>query len=78
MECAEISKLRSEDLLALADAINMLNDDDALELFKNTLPGSSASFMQLQVSAASLRSQAQSGWCKRRVSNVTLEADEGR
>ena len=52
--------------------------DDALEFVNKTLPCSSASFMQLKVSAASLRSQAQSGWCKRRVSNVTLEADEGR
>jgi len=57
-EWAEICKLRSEELLALADTIKMLNDDDALELFKKTLPGSSASFMQLQVSAASQRSQA--------------------
>jgi len=57
-EWAEICKLRSEELLALADTIKMLNDDDALELFKKTLPGSSASFMQMQVSAASMRSQA--------------------
>jgi len=41
-------KLRSEELLALADTIKVLNDDDALELFKKTLPGASASFMQLQ------------------------------
>jgi chromosome segregation ATPase len=57
-EWAEICKLRSEELLALADTIKMLNDDDALELFKKTLPGSSASFMQMQVSSASMRSQA--------------------
>merc|ERR1719386_72666 len=57
-EWAEICKLRSEELLALADTIKMLNDDDALELFKKTLPGASASFMQMQVSAASMRSQA--------------------
>jgi len=36
----------------------MLNDDDALELFKKTLPGSSASFMQMQVSSAGMRTQA--------------------
>merc|ERR1719316_1667718 len=41
-------KLRSQELLALADTIKILNDDDALELFKKTLPGS-ASFVQLQV-----------------------------
>merc|ERR1740130_2113462 len=38
------TKLRSEELLALADTIKVLNDDDALELFKKTLPGASASF----------------------------------
>jgi len=57
-EWAAICKLRSEELLALADTIKMLNDDDALELFKKTLPGASASFMQMQVSEASMRSQA--------------------
>merc|ERR1719265_317756 len=57
-EWAEICKLRSEELLALADTIKMLNDDDALELFKKTLPGSSASFMQMQVSSESMRTQA--------------------
>merc|ERR550537_1920817 len=39
-------KLRSQELLALADTIKILNDDDALELFKKTLPGS-ASFLQV-------------------------------
>merc|ERR1719201_3351178 len=38
-EWAIICKTRSEELLALADTIKMLNDDDALELFKKTLPG---------------------------------------
>merc|ERR1719271_334081 len=40
-------KMRSEELVALADTIKILNDDDALELFKKTLPGS-ASFVQLE------------------------------
>jgi len=39
-------KMRSQELLALADTIKILNDDDALELFKKTLPGASA-FVQL-------------------------------
>merc|ERR1719359_1405457 len=47
-EWAERCKLRQEELLALADTIKMLNDDDALELFKKTLPGASA-FLQMQV-----------------------------
>merc|ERR1719247_982721 len=50
-------KLRSEELLALADTIKILNDDDALELFKKTLPGA-ASFMQLQVTTAEQRQRA--------------------
>jgi len=50
-------KMRSEELLALADTIKVLNDDDALELFKKTLPGS-ASFMQMDVSAKSQSQQA--------------------
>jgi len=56
-EWAIICKTRSEELLALADTIKMLNDDDALELFKKTLPGAS-SFMQMQVSSESMRTQA--------------------
>merc|ERR1719197_1865660 len=49
-------KMRSEELLALADTIKILNDDDSLELFKKTLP--SASFLQLTVSNAEVRQQA--------------------
>jgi chromosome segregation ATPase len=46
-EHEENMKLRSQELLALADTIKVLNDDDALELFKKTLPGASASFVQV-------------------------------
>merc|ERR1719163_1781019 len=49
-------KLRTEELLALADTIKMLNDDDALELFKKTLPGSS--FLQIKLSSTQLRARA--------------------
>merc|ERR1719262_781758 len=35
----ENMRMRSEELVALADTIKILNDDDALELFKKTLPG---------------------------------------
>merc|ERR1719214_44196 len=55
-EWDEQCKLRSEELLALSDTIKMLNDDDALELFKKTLP--SASFLQVQVTAKELQRQA--------------------
>merc|ERR1719203_524182 len=58
-EHEENSKLRSEELLALADTIKILNSDDALELFKKVLPSAaSASLMQLQVSVADQRRQA--------------------
>merc|ERR1719454_2062700 len=40
-----IVQTRNEEMLALAETIKVLNDDDALELFKKTLPGASASFM---------------------------------
>jgi outer membrane murein-binding lipoprotein Lpp len=56
-EHEENMKMRSQELLALADTIKVLNDDDALELFKKTLP-SASSFMQVQVTAAQQRQQA--------------------
>merc|ERR550532_3338796 len=57
-EWEERSKTRAEELVALADTIKILNDDDALELFKKTLPGAGASFVQVRVSASKLTSQA--------------------
>jgi len=48
-----IVKTRAEELVALAETIKVLNDDDALDLFKRTLP--SASLMQLDVGMAALR-----------------------
>jgi len=54
----ERSKTRADELVALADTIKLLNDDDALELFKKTLPSASASFVQVRRSAASVRSKA--------------------
>merc|ERR1719217_1145577 len=58
-EWAEITKTRNEELLALADCIKMLNDDDALELFKKTLPsGASASLIQVDRSAQEVRHKA--------------------
>merc|ERR1719261_994121 len=54
-EWAEICKNRALELQALADTIKILNDDDALELFKKTLP---SSFVQIQVTAESMRARA--------------------
>merc|ERR1712129_371061 len=50
------SKTRSEELVALADTIKILNDDDALELFKKTLP--SPSLLQVKVGIATVRARA--------------------
>jgi len=56
-EWAEVCKTRQEELVALAETIKILNDDDALELFKKTLP-SAASLLQVVESEQSLRSRA--------------------
>jgi len=56
-EWAEVCKTRQEELVALAETIKILNDDDALELFKKTLP-SAASLLQVVESAQSLRKRA--------------------
>jgi hypothetical protein len=57
-EWEERSKTRAEELVALAETIKVLNDDDALELFKKTLP--SASLVQVQVTTAEMRVRAMS------------------
>jgi len=56
-EWAEYQKMQAMEAVALADTIKVLNDDDALELFKKTLPAGS-SFMQVQVTSASMRQSA--------------------
>jgi len=53
-----VQKTRAEELVALADTIKMLQDDDALELFKKTLPSAASSFAQVQASSQSSRSKA--------------------
>merc|ERR1719277_1827098 len=55
-EWEERSKTRAEELLALADTIKILNDDDALELFKKTLP--TPSFLQQTESAKDMKQRA--------------------
>jgi len=52
------SKTRANELVALADTIKILNDDDALELFKKTLPSASSSFMQVSLSTNAQRQKA--------------------
>merc|ERR1712151_72888 len=46
----------SEELLALADTIKILNDDDSLELFKKTLP--TPSLLQTMVQGKETRNRA--------------------
>merc|ERR1711953_1114148 len=70
-----IVKTRAEELAALADTIKVLNDDDALELFKKTLP-SASSFLQIQVTAQALRAKALTGlkkFMQQRPRNAKLE-----
>jgi len=55
-EWDERCKVRADELLALGDTIKVLNDDDALELFKKTLP--SPSFIQTQTSSTLMRKRA--------------------
>jgi chromosome segregation ATPase len=53
-----VVKSRTEELLALADTINLLNSDEALELFKKVLPSAAASLVQVEVSTATVRARA--------------------
>jgi len=55
-EWADRCKIRADELLALSDTIKILNDDDALDLFKKTLP--SSSFIQMQDRSKALRHRA--------------------
>eukprot|EP00416_Gambierdiscus_australes_P045065 CAMPEP_0171105660 /NCGR_PEP_ID=MMETSP0766_2-20121228/63158_1 /TAXON_ID=439317 /ORGANISM="Gambierdiscus australes, Strain CAWD 149" /LENGTH=708 /DNA_ID=CAMNT_0011566577 /DNA_START=54 /DNA_END=2180 /DNA_ORIENTATION=+ len=57
-EWEERVKTRAEELVTLSETIKVLNDDDALELFKKTLPSASASFVQMAESAAASRKRA--------------------
>merc|ERR1719189_680877 len=55
-EWDERCKVCADELLALADTIKILNDDDALDLFKKTLP--SPSLIQTQMSSKVMRKRA--------------------
>jgi hypothetical protein len=57
VEWEAYKKLEAEEMIAIADTIKILNDDDALDLFKKTLP-SGASFLQLQVTSKAMRQRA--------------------
>merc|ERR1719379_3250052 len=55
-EWTEICKTRAEELLALHETIQILNDDDALDLFKKTLP--TPSLLQMAVNGKQLKQRA--------------------
>merc|ERR1719453_769406 len=57
-EWAVICKTRQEELIALADTIKILNDDDGQELFKKSIPSASASLLQVQVTQKEVRTRA--------------------
>jgi peptidoglycan hydrolase CwlO-like protein len=57
-EWAEYKKMQALELVAVADTIKILNDDDALELFKKTLPSAASSFIQMKVTSGAMRQQA--------------------
>merc|ERR1719506_1303212 len=62
-EWAEREKLRSEEIAAISDAIGILNDDDALDVFKKAMPSSlveeKAGFLQRSGSQTSQLHRAQ-------------------
>merc|ERR1719440_1519923 len=55
-EWAVRSKTRAEEILAIMDTIKILNDDDALELFKKTLP--SPSLLQVRARSKEVQHRA--------------------
>jgi len=70
-EWVEICKLRQQELVALAETIKILNDDDALELFKKTLPGPAASSSFLESSPPSfIQMRAKRGLRRRAVASL--------
>jgi len=65
-------QMRGQEILALADTIKVLNDDDALELFKKTLP-SASSFLQITESTSDMRARALSALASAQVRNAGVD-----
>lgn len=65
-ECAKNKKLRAEEATALSECIALLNSDEALEMFKKTLPRTSEALLQIQVSEKQLTQRADAALNKRR------------
>merc|ERR1711920_803968 len=54
----EREKTRGEELQAIAETIKVLNDDDALDVFKKTLPSPASSLVQVAVTSSEMRKRA--------------------
>merc|ERR1719207_524332 len=52
-EWDERCKLRAQEIEAISDTIEMMNSDDALELFKKTLPSAASASALIQTAATS-------------------------
>merc|ERR1719160_1140461 len=57
-EWALRQKTRSEEILAIQETIKILNDDDALELFKKTLPSPTSSLIQVEETTREVKQEA--------------------
>jgi septal ring factor EnvC (AmiA/AmiB activator) len=57
VEFEKEEKIRAQELVALAETIKILNDDDAADLFKKAIP-SASSFLQIEETAQSVKSRA--------------------
>merc|ERR1719160_1967670 len=71
-EYDELAKIQSEEINAISDTIEMLNSDDALELFKKTLPSASA-FIQTGMGTRAQTRRA-SAMIKRAMSDDTAHS----
>merc|ERR1719473_1457957 len=65
-------RMRGQEIQALADTIKVLNDDDALELFKKTLPGAS-SLLQISETSADMRARAVSALGAVKTRNIGVD-----
>merc|ERR1712137_894437 len=73
-EWEERKKTRADELAAISETIRVLNDDDALELFKKTLTVDGSSFLQTKESKVALKT-SQALQTVRKVFQVERHAD---
>lgn len=71
-------KLQSQELVAIADTIKLLNDDDALDLFKKTLPSAGLAqtdapgFLQVRAARGRRRAKGRAGDARLRLVEMAL------